>query len=177
MLESALALLRERGANALTVDAVLAHSGAPRGSVYHHFPGGREQILVEAARLGGDFITATVGQGGDTPDEIIDRIKAFWKQSLRDSEFTDGCPIAAIIVDGHQTSDEVSAIAREVFVSWTDRLRTAYARSGMSRATAATLASVTLSTIEGAVLQARVLKSVKPIDDAAKVLKQACRAG
>lgn len=45
MIESTIALLRERGAAGMTIDAVLEHSGAPRGSVYHHFPGGRRELL------------------------------------------------------------------------------------------------------------------------------------
>jgi TetR/AcrR family transcriptional repressor of lmrAB and yxaGH operons len=52
MLLSAVTLLRERGRNGVTLDAVLAHSGAPRGSIYHHFPGGRDQLVLEAAQLG-----------------------------------------------------------------------------------------------------------------------------
>ena len=53
MLDSTALLLRERGVGGVTVDAVLAHSGAPRGSVYHHFPGGRNQLLLEALEASG----------------------------------------------------------------------------------------------------------------------------
>jgi len=53
MILSAAALLREYGASATSIDRVLAHSGAPRGSVYHHFPGGRTQLIDEAVALAG----------------------------------------------------------------------------------------------------------------------------
>ena len=60
MLASAAEVMRERGASGVTIDAVLARSGAPRGSVYYHFPEGRTQILTEALRYSGDSITATI---------------------------------------------------------------------------------------------------------------------
>jgi AcrR family transcriptional regulator len=60
MILSAAALLREYGASATSIDQVLAHSGAPRGSVYHHFPGGRTQLIDEAVALAGDFIAGLI---------------------------------------------------------------------------------------------------------------------
>ena len=62
MLDSAVLLLRERGAAGVTVDAVLAHSGAPRGSVYHHFPGGRNELILGALRQAGDYIAVIVDE-------------------------------------------------------------------------------------------------------------------
>ncbi|WP_439956311.1 TetR/AcrR family transcriptional regulator, partial [Mycobacterium avium] len=62
MLASAAEVMRERGAAGVTIDAVLARSGAPRGSVYYHFPDGRNQILAEALRYSGDSITALIDQ-------------------------------------------------------------------------------------------------------------------
>src|SRR5215813_11141185 len=62
MLISAAQLMRERGAAGVTIDAVLARSGAPRGSVYHHFPEGRNQILTEALQYAGEEITKVIDQ-------------------------------------------------------------------------------------------------------------------
>jgi len=60
MLVSAAEVMRERGAAGVTIDEVLARSGAPRGSVYYHFPNGRNQILAEALQYSGDSITAMI---------------------------------------------------------------------------------------------------------------------
>ncbi|MBX9638579.1 MAG: TetR/AcrR family transcriptional regulator, partial [Mycobacteriaceae bacterium] len=65
MLISAAHVMRERGAAGVTIDSVLARSGAPRGSVYHHFPEGRNQILTEALRYSGDSITANIDNAVD----------------------------------------------------------------------------------------------------------------
>jgi len=60
MLISAAEVLRERGAAGVTIDEVLARSGAPRGSVYYHFPEGRNQLLTEALQYAGEAITEVI---------------------------------------------------------------------------------------------------------------------
>src|ERR687885_2805387 len=93
MLDSAVLLLRERGAAGVTVDAVLAHSGAPRGSVYHHFPGGRNEMVLGAVRQAGDYITAMVDESAATGDirQTVDRFVAFWKRALTKTDYRAGC--------------------------------------------------------------------------------------
>lgn len=171
MLRSALALLQERGANALTVDAVLAHSMAPRGSVYHHFPRGRDQILEEATRRGSEFVSAMISRTGSSPVELIDGMTAFWKDAMLTSDFQAGCTVAAVVIDGHQASEEVNAIARSAFTTWTDHVRDIYVSGGIPVDRAALLASITLSMVEGALIQARILRSVTPLDEASASLK------
>lgn len=171
MLWSALALLQERGANALTVDAVLAHSKAPRGSVYHHFPGGRDQILAETTQLGSDFVSAMIDQVGSSPLDLIDGMAAFWKDAMVTSDYQTGCTVAAVVIDGHQASDEVNTIARDAFATWTDKVKDIYVRGGVSAERAPHLASITLSVMEGALIQARILHSLTPLDEAAASLR------
>lgn len=65
MITSTAALIRERGARATSIDAVLEHSGAPRGSVYHHFPGGREQLLREATVFSEEYVARRIERGSD----------------------------------------------------------------------------------------------------------------
>lgn len=171
MLWSAVALLQERGANALTVDAVLAHSKAPRGSVYHHFPGGREQILLEATRLGSTFVSAMIDQVSSSPEAMIDGMVAFWKDAMLRSDYRTGCTVAAVVIDGHQASDEVTAAAREAFATWAGQVRSTYVHGGVAPDRAPLLASMTLSMVEGALIQCRVQRSVAPMDEAAACLK------
>ncbi|BBH15719.1 TetR family transcriptional regulator [Nocardioides baekrokdamisoli] len=171
MLWSALALLQERGANALTVDAVLAHSKTPRGSVYHHFPGGREQILAETTRLGSQFVSAMIDQTGSSPVDLIDGIAAFWKDAMLRSDYQTGCTVAAVVIDGHQASEEVDAIAQEAFATWTGQVHDTYVRAGIPSERASLLASITLSLVEGALIQARIRRSLSPLDEAASSLK------
>nr|WP_270891904.1 helix-turn-helix domain-containing protein [Streptomyces sp. DHE17-7] len=91
MILSAAALLREYGASATSIDRVLAHSGAPRGSVYHHFPGGRAQLIDEAVALAGDFIAGAESRpptGGPSAGAST-RLRA-WRRTLTRGERVQG---------------------------------------------------------------------------------------
>ena len=87
MVLSAAALLREHGASATSIDRVLAHSGAPRGSVYHYFPGGRTQLIDEAVALAGDFIAGLIDAAtqADDPVRAVDGFFALWREWLVES--------------------------------------------------------------------------------------------
>ena len=71
MIVSAALLIRERGAQSTAIADVLAHSGAPRGSAYHHFPGGRTQLLCEAIDFAGEYIARRIDKAG-TALEALD---------------------------------------------------------------------------------------------------------
>src|SRR5579864_69473 len=84
MIESAAVLIRERGVQATSFSEVLAHSRAPRGSIYHHFPGGKAQLVEEATRYAGDFtaagLAAAIAQ--DDPVGAITGFVAMWRRIL-----------------------------------------------------------------------------------------------
>src|SRR6201991_5259280 len=83
MLVSAAEVMRERGAAGVTIDAVLARSGAPRGSVYYHFPEGRNQILSEALRHSGDAITESIDSAADRGAlPLVRGFTEFWERTL-----------------------------------------------------------------------------------------------
>ena len=93
MLISAAEVMRERGAAGVTIDEVLARSGAPRGSVYYHFPEGRNQILAEALRWAGDTIAESIdaaAERGALP--LVRGFIQFWERTLQESDFGAGCP-------------------------------------------------------------------------------------
>ena len=84
MIVSASVLIRERGARATSIDDVLEHSGAPRGSVYHHFPGGREQLLRDATDFASEYVARRLGRvGDDGPLAAIDALYDWYRECLR----------------------------------------------------------------------------------------------
>src|ERR1700760_640996 len=88
MLLSAAEVLRERGAAGVTIDEVLARSGAPRGSVYYHFPDGRNQLLTEALQFAGESITAVIDDAAQHGCLFLVRsFVEFWERTLIDSDF------------------------------------------------------------------------------------------
>ena len=165
MITSAVELLRERGAS-VTVDAVLERSGAPRGSVYHHFPGGRAQILTEALDAAGSVISGFIEYSAvDGPVVALHRFADFWTTTLVDSDYVAGCPVAGATLGGGDDSDAMRTGSAAIFGQWIDAMTAALERDGVDADRARRLASMSISAFEGAILLARTMRSVEPIDD------------
>jgi AcrR family transcriptional regulator len=165
MLRSAAILLREHGVEGTSFSQVLAHSGAPRGSIYHYFPGGKRQMIEEATRLAGDFIGQMIVAPleSDDPLTLLDGTRAFWAEVLGRSEFRSGCPIVASTLDG-DSSPEARDAAADVFAGWERQLADALVRHGVEAQQAAGLATTVWAGIEGAVIIARAQRSIDPLD-------------
>src|SRR3954453_21100351 len=95
MIQSAALLMREVGVENTSFSQVVAHSGAPRGSIYHYFPGGKAQLVEEAVRCAGEFISQAFRHPLDTGDplELLHTSEAFWRGVLEGSDFAAGCPV------------------------------------------------------------------------------------
>lgn len=172
MLVSAAELLRERGAAAVTVDAVLARSGAPRGSVYHHFPGGRGQMLREALQFAGDEIAARIdAAAGDSGTALLQQFADMWRQALVDSDYTAGCPVLAAAIGSGSDEQQLTSLASEIFARWRQAATGAYLREGFERADAAALADTAIAAMEGAVVLCRSSRSLDPLNDVAQQLE------
>ncbi|MBA0125863.1 TetR/AcrR family transcriptional regulator [Haloechinothrix sp. YIM 98757] len=167
MLTSAVSLLRERGAAGVTVDAVLAHSGAPRGSVYHHFPGGRSELILSAVGLAGEHIGELLDEAiaDGSPRRALERFVWFWKQTLIDTDYLAGCPVLALAVDSHQNAPQAAELLQEVFASWQTRIQQLLVGAGTPADRAKRLSTLTIAAIEGAVVLCRVHRDTGPLDD------------
>jgi AcrR family transcriptional regulator len=168
MLTAAAGILRERGAAGVTIDAVLTRSGAPRGSVYHHFPDGRTQLLREALQYAGDEITASIDKAADeSAGELLGEFVDLWERSLMDSDFAAGCPVLAAAVGSGVDEQQLTSLAGVIFDRWREATTQAFVRDGFDPAGAASLAAVTISALEGAVVLCRASRSLKPLHDVA----------
>lgn len=167
MLDSAVLLLRERGAAGVTVDAVLAHSGAPRGSVYHHFPGGRNEMVLGAVRQAGDYIDVMVTDSAAEGDvgQMADRLVTFWKRALTKTDYRAGCPVAAMAMDSRDIVPDAADVVREIFTRWQASLVEALSASGFAAPRAQRLATLIVSAIEGAIILCRAHRDLSPLDD------------
>jgi AcrR family transcriptional regulator len=169
MILSAAALLREYGASATSIDRVLEHSGAPRGSVYHHFPGGRTQLIDEAVTFAGDFISALIDAAveADDPLAAVDAFFALWRERLIESEFRSGCPIVAVAVETNDNAPELARSAAAVFTRWQEALAGLFTRHGLPEERSRRLASFVIAAVEGAVIMCRAERSTAALDAAA----------
>lgn len=171
MVLAAVELLRERGVDGVTLDDVLSRSGAPRGSIYHHFPGGRAQIIEEAAQLSGDAITRLIANAADRgPAAVVDAITRFWRKLLHKNKFTVGCPVVSIAVSAPPDS-VLAQHANQIFRTWHGLVTDCLTADGLDTAVARRLATMSLGAIEGAITMCRATSSLQPLDDVNAELK------
>lgn len=168
MVISAAMLIRERGAHATAISDVLEHSGAPRGSAYHYFPGGRTQLLCEAVDYAGEHVAAIVTEA-DGSLELLDTLIDKYRQQLLSSDFRAGCPVVAVAVEAGEEQDRdrmalVTERAAAVFARWTDLIAQRFVADGIPQDRAGELAVLATSAIEGAILLARARRDLTPLD-------------
>lgn len=164
MLISAVEVLRERGAAGVTIDEVLARSGAPRGSVYHHFPDGRSQLVAEALRYAGDSIAALIDDaaaGGGR--SLVHEFTKFWERTLAGSGYAAGCPVVAAAIGSSDDERELTAVAGDIFARWGAALSRAFVADGFTDTDARSLAVTCIASLEGAVVLCRSTGSVEPL--------------
>jgi TetR/AcrR family transcriptional repressor of lmrAB and yxaGH operons len=171
MIESAALLMRERGVQATSFSEVLARSGAPRGSIYHHFPGGKAQLIEEATRYAGEFTAAGLIAALEQPDPTaaIHLFVGMWKRILSRSDFEAGCPVVAATLDGEPSARIAAAAA---FAHWETLLSDAFVRRGLIPERALSLATIFLASIEGAVVLSRAQQSAAPLERVAPELER-----
>ncbi len=161
MVASAAELIQRRGVSGVGLREVVAHAGAPRGSLQHYFPGGKDQLVTEALthadRVGGHPLRRGVA-AGDTPAELLGRWCRWWRRRLTATDYAAGCPLVAAVAD-----DAGVPAARDALVSWQAEVVGVLVRSGHSAERAVSLASVVLSAVEGAVVLARAQRSLEPL--------------
>ena len=168
MVVSAALLIRERGAHPTAIADVLAHSGAPRGSAYHYFPGGRTQLLCEAVDYAGEFMAAHLGRASSGLDALDDLFE-YYRDELQRSDFRAGCPVVAVAVEaGDPDKPEQSAAVREraaaVFARWRQVIAELLTADGVSAARSRELAVLVLSSFEGALVIARAGRDLEPVE-------------
>lgn len=166
MIRSAATLFRERGVEGTAFADVLEHSSAPRGSVYHHFPGGKQQLAEEATRWAGELMAAGIAASlrEDDPLAALDDFVGLWRRVLEESDFAAGCPIVAAALEGDRSPGAREAAA-ETFGEWRRLLADAFAKAGLPAAEAASMATLFIAAIEGAIVLARAQRSIEPLTE------------
>lgn len=159
-------LLRQRGYAATGLSDIIEASGAPKGSLYHYFPGGKDDIAVEALRYAGEKVQATLADlAGREPSaaailRCYGELLAGW---MADSNFRDGCPIATTLLETAAEKTRIAEAGRAAFARWTDVLRDKLVQDGASAARSESLARLAIMALEGALVFARVEGDAAPI--------------
>jgi AcrR family transcriptional regulator len=169
MIESATVLLAMRGLQGTAFSDVLDRSGAPRGSVYHHFPGGKDELVDAAIGLAGDRALRVLEPiDGSRPREITRFFLDLWREVLVRSDLRAGCAVLAVTVA--TDSPDLLDHAASVFRAWRGRIAELYVRGGMDGPAAGRLATTIVAASEGAVVISRAERSMEPFELVAQEL-------
>ncbi|TAI66056.1 TetR/AcrR family transcriptional regulator [Bradyrhizobium sp. Leo170] len=186
MVAGAADLLSRRGVNATSMREVVRHTGTPRGSISHHFPRGKQQLIEDAIVFAGaqvskplDHLTRERG--------AIDGLRAFialWRQTLERSKFQAGCPVLAVAVEQYVSDamdnagapDEAAQrhlldLADGVFAEWQRIMIAALRRDGVAPARARRLAALVVASVEGTLAMCRAARNAQPLDDVRQELE------
>lgn len=177
LLNGARQLLAEKGYAGMELRDVAARGHAPRGSIYHHFPGGKRQLAVEAAELEGreirDLIERSLEERG-----LAATLSAFgemFRRRVKNQPERLGCPVAAAAL-ARPEDPALAAAATKAFQSWEAPIAAALRDEGVAAKDAETFAGLVVSTVEGALVRARAAADQSPLDSAVTGLQQALAA-
>jgi AcrR family transcriptional regulator len=186
MVAGAADLMSRRGVNATSMREVIRHTGTPRGSISHHFPRGKQQLIEDAivfagAQVGGPLRHLTRERGA------IRGLRAFialWRKTLEKTRFEAGCPVLAVAVEQYVSDamdkegapDEAAQrrlleLADGVFADWRGIMTEALKHEGLAAGRARRLATLIVASVEGTVAMCRAARSARPLDDVRQELE------
>jgi TetR/AcrR family transcriptional regulator, lmrAB and yxaGH operons repressor len=177
-LAAAARLFRQQGYHGTALHDILAASGSPRGSLYFHFPKGKEEIGEAALTLAGEAVRQAIAHAAETSanaEIFLTRVARGMASDLEKSNFREGCPIATTALETAVQSEVLGAATRSAFQKWENEIKRGLERFGMSADEADLVATLVLSQLEGALLLARTYRSLAPMQRAELALKLLAR--
>jgi TetR/AcrR family transcriptional regulator, lmrAB and yxaGH operons repressor len=171
MVRSAASLIRSRGVSATSFSEVLAHSGAPRGSIYHHFSGGKKQLAADAIRWTSERVLAYLrARPATTATEVLGSFIDLWRQVVVTSGGSSGCVVAGVAIDTVAGEGDLIDVVRATFRSWIALLAERLEAMGVPPQRAESIAVATVAGMEGALILCRAEGNSKPLDTVAEEL-------
>ncbi|MFB6460133.1 TetR/AcrR family transcriptional regulator [Bradyrhizobium tunisiense] len=183
MIAGAADLMSRRGLNATSMRDVVRHTSTPRGSIGHHFPEGKQQLIAEAVTFAGKEVSIPL-ERVMSDRGAIGGLRAFvasWRRRLEATGFEAGCPVLAVAVDRYvgEASDKDDEAAQQhlldladgVFAEWRRIMRAALLREGLAAERAERLATLVVASIEGTVAMCRANRSADALDQVQKELE------
>jgi TetR/AcrR family transcriptional repressor of lmrAB and yxaGH operons len=177
-LAAAAKLFRQQGYHGTALHDILAAGGSPRGSLYFHFPKGKEQIGEAALTLAGEGLRQRIALAADASESseiFLVRLVRGMAADLERSDYKEGCPIATTALETSAQSEVLGTATRNAFKKWELEIQRGLERFGMASGEAELAATLVLSQLEGALLLARTYRSLEPIKRAEQAVKLLAR--
>lgn len=169
MVNATIALLSKQGYHGTGLNEIVSEAQAPKGSMYHHFPGGKEQLVAEAVTQAGHYVAGRISEGTtavEVGELLVDRLI----RRLRKTDYGDGCAIASTTLDVASVSDVVRDACAGAFDEWKALIVRHLVDGGAFHRTAQAAATVAISAIEGALVLSRAHRDVTALYDVREAL-------
>lgn len=173
IIDSAVTLFRRHGYSATGLNDIVELSRAPKGSLYHYFPGGKSSIAVAAVEEAGRRVCETLSKlaiESSTTSDLLKAHAALLTRWMKNSGFKDGCPMTTVLLELSPDNRAVTAAGRQAYSDRIQILRDKLIGDGFENQRASQLASLCTSSIQGALIESRVQRSGKPLRIAAEQL-------
>ena len=173
MIHAAAELFRQRGYHATAFSDVIQASGAPRGSTYFHFPGGKQELAREAIALAGDEIeqlVALAADRADGPGSLVRALGDVVAARMEGSDYRSGCAIATMVLELAPENEELSADFEAVFGRWRVALTREFETWAIGPGRAIRLADLVMSTFEGALVLSRAARSTEVFESTVRAV-------
>ncbi len=180
LLQTTADLLHKQGYSSTGLNQILEQSGAPKGSLYFHFPGGKEQLVTAALTQSSELLTQALEAilaSAPTPVAAVKAVIAFFSGQLTGSQFTKGCPVATVALEQAAISDALHEVCSHAYRRWHLLVEQRLIRDGFRPARAESLANLFLVILEGALLVSRAHRSTEPLERAGRELVRILEQG
>ena len=178
IVEASAELFRRQGYSATGVKQIVTAAQAPFGSLYHFFPGGKEQLGAEAIRASGALFALLIPAVFDPAPDIVTAVREFFAgaaQHLVETDYADACPIATVALEVSSSSETMRKACAEVFESWIVAGAARFEAAGIASPRARELTIAMLAALEGAFVLARALRGTAPLEIAGETAAAAVR--
>lgn len=172
-------LFRQQGYASTGLKQLAKEADAPWSSMYHFFPGGKEELATEVLRYAAEHYATMIAKAFEAFADPADAVAAMFKgeaRSLTESKFRNGCPVAGVTLDVASTVEALRAPCAKAFDLWVVTIARGLAKGGLAENDAQALASYVLASLEGAIVLSRAAKSVAPLQAAGPLVLQTVRA-
>lgn len=167
ILDASFELFRRQGLTGTGVKQILARAEAPYGSLYHHFPGGKDQLAAETIARAGEYYGRLVAGKLAEHDDTVVAIRAAFHDAgvtLVETDFADACPVETVALEVASTNERLRLATAEVFDSWVAALAVFLTDGGIDPDEAPELAVTILAALEGAFVLARATRRTDALD-------------
>jgi AcrR family transcriptional regulator len=169
MVRSAAQLIRRKGVSGTGMREIVTEAAAPRGSLQHYFPGGKEELVSEALLWMGGVAARRIERyvgtlGSRRPSALLASIVEGWRSDLTNEGFSAGCPLVAAAADTAATSEQLRNVLQRAFEGWLEPLSEGLVDLGVPSERSGDLAIVMISALEGAIVLARIRRDLSPLD-------------